>query len=168
VVAQLAVVLGSDALIRAFNPKRRRYDERVAQKTVRTRVAEAIRQLAALGFVDLGDDGPLRLRPALLRFAEPVRGLSAPAEALAKLVATGEVELVVEDGGDDGEGERDDELEDDIGEPEDAAADPDGRADADPPADADGREGADPLPDANGREGAESPAAPDPDADADR
>ena len=34
-VAQLATVLGSDALIRAFNPRRRRYDERVAQKTVR-------------------------------------------------------------------------------------------------------------------------------------
>jgi chromosome partition protein MukE len=94
VIAQLVVVLGSDALIRAFNPKRRRYDERVAQKTVRTRVADALRHLAALGFIDLDDDAQLRLRPALLRFAEPVRGLSAPAEALAKLVADGEVMLI--------------------------------------------------------------------------
>jgi len=39
-IAQLAAVLGSDALIRAFNPKRRRYDERVAQKAVRSRVGE--------------------------------------------------------------------------------------------------------------------------------
>lgn len=93
VVAQLVVVLGSDALIRAFNPKRKRYDERVAQKTVRSKVAEGIRHLAALGFVDLDGDA-LRLRPSLLRFAEPVRGLSAPAEALAKLVASGEVALV--------------------------------------------------------------------------
>ena len=93
VVAQLVVVLGSDALIRAFNPKRKRYDERVAQKTVRAKVAEGVRHLAALGFVDLDGDA-LRLRPALLRFAEPVRGLSAPAEALAKLVASGEVALV--------------------------------------------------------------------------
>lgn len=93
VVAQLVVVLGSDALIRAFNPKRKRYDERVAQKTVRTKVAEGIRHLAALGFVDLDGDA-VRLRPALLRFAEPVRGMSAPAEALAKLVASGEVTLV--------------------------------------------------------------------------
>src|SRR6185295_7066374 len=51
-IAQLVAVLGSDALIRAFNPKRRRYDERVAQKTARARVAEAVRHLAALGFVD--------------------------------------------------------------------------------------------------------------------
>ncbi|HLL21711.1 MAG TPA: chromosome partition protein MukE [Kofleriaceae bacterium] len=108
VVAQLAVVLGSDALIRAFNPKRKRYDERVAQKTVRTRVGEAIRHLSVLGFVDLGGDGELKLRPALLRFAEPVRGLSAPAEALAKLVATGEVALVTEDEETEDEADSDD------------------------------------------------------------
>ncbi|MCX5745685.1 MAG: chromosome partition protein MukE [Proteobacteria bacterium] len=96
VVAQLVVVLGSDALIRHFNPKRRRLDERIAQRNVRQRVGEAIRHLAALGFIDLVDD-TLRLRPALLRFAEPVRGLSAPAEALAKLVADGEVAMVTDD-----------------------------------------------------------------------
>ncbi len=115
VIAQLVVVLGSDALIRSFNPKRKRYDERVAQKAVRTRVAEAIRHLAALGFVDVADDEHLRLRPALLRFAEPVRGLSAPAEALAKLVAEGEVMLATEDGedaGDADDGDRDAALED--------------------------------------------------------
>jgi len=92
-IAQLATVMGSDALIRAFNPKRRRYDERVAQKTVRARVGEAVRRLASLGFVDLADNDQLRLRPALMRFAEPVRGLSEPAEVLAQLVARGEVAL---------------------------------------------------------------------------
>ena len=91
-IAQLVAVLGSDALIRAFNPKRKRYDERVAQKTARAKVAEAVRHLAVLGFVDMTED-QLRLRPALLRFAEPVRGLSEPAAALAKLVAQGEVTL---------------------------------------------------------------------------
>jgi chromosome partition protein MukE len=94
VLTQLVVVLGSDALLRLFNPKRRRQDERVAQKNVRARVAEAIRHLAALGFVDLTEEEQLRLRPALLRFAEPVRGTSAPADALAKLVAQGEVSLI--------------------------------------------------------------------------
>lgn len=110
-IAQLVAVLGSDALIRAFNPKRKRHDERVAQKTARARVAEAVRHLAALGFVDVVEDR-LRLRPALMRFAEPVRGLSEPAEALAKLVAQGEVTLEVEeaeagagDGGDDDDDE---------------------------------------------------------------
>lgn len=101
-IAQLATVLGSDALIRAFNPKRRRYDERVAQKTVRARVGEAVRRLAGLGFVDLVEGDQLRLRPALLRFAEPVRGLSEPAEALAQLVARGEVALEAEGAGPDG------------------------------------------------------------------
>jgi chromosome partition protein MukE len=103
-IAQLATVLGSDALIRAFNPRRRRYDERVAQKTVRARVGESARRLAGLGFVDLVEGDQLRLRPALLRFAEPVRGLSAPAEALAQLVARGEVALEVEGAGPDAAG----------------------------------------------------------------
>ena len=114
VIAQLAAVMGNDALIRAFNPKRRRYDERVAQKAVRSRVGEAVRRLAGLGFCELAEGEQLRLRPALLRFAEPVRGLSEPAEALAQLVARGEIALE-DDGeapegggeGDDGEGEED-------------------------------------------------------------
>jgi len=113
-IAQLAAVMGSDALIRAFNPKRRRYDERVAQKTVRSRVGEAVRRLAGLGFVELVDGDALRLRPSLLRFAEPVRGLSEPAEALAQLVARGEIALE-----DDGAATRDD------GEIADGDAEPD-------------------------------------------
>lgn len=137
-VAQLAAVLGSDALIRAFNPKRRRYDERVAQKTVRSRIGEAVRRLAALGFLDLVEGEQLRLRPALLRFAEPVRGLSEPAEALAQLVARGEVALEAEgDGGAaadepdaEGEAERD---EDDDGDGDAGAADAGVDPDREPP-----------------------------------
>jgi chromosome partition protein MukE len=138
-VAQLAAVLGSDALIRAFNPKRKRHDERVAQKTVRTRVAESVRRLAGLGFIDLTDDERLRLRPPLLRFAEPVRGLSAPAEALAKLVAQGEVAL----------------------EDEAAAAETDGDADG-ADADAEGADAAEPTLD---DEELTEPEADDADAD---
>ncbi|MEO7731299.1 MAG: chromosome partition protein MukE [Kofleriaceae bacterium] len=110
VIAQLAAVMGNDALIRAFNPKRRRYDERVAQKAVRSRVGEAVRRLAGLGFCELAEGEQLRLRPALLRFAEPVRGLSEPAEALAQLVARGEIALDEEGGeggADEGEGSAD-------------------------------------------------------------
>jgi len=124
VVAQLVVVLGSDGLIRAFNSKlKRRYDERIAQKNVRTQVGSAIRHLASLGFVDLADDGNLKLRPSLLRFAEPVRGMSAPAEALAKLIALGEVALVADADGeanepDDGEGDEPDDKEDGADEPD--------------------------------------------------
>src|SRR5690606_34170879 len=37
-LAQLANVLGPEALVRSLNPKRRRYDERVAEETVRQKV----------------------------------------------------------------------------------------------------------------------------------
>ena len=128
VIAQLVVVLGSDGLIRAFNPKlKRRYDERIAQKNVRTQVGSAIRHLASLGFVDLAEDGGLKLRPPLLRFAEPVRGMSAPAEALAKLVALGEVALVTDAEAPAGEPDADA----DAGEEPDDASEPDDGGDPD-------------------------------------
>ncbi len=121
VIAQLVTVLGSDALLAAFNPKRKRQDERVAQKAVRNGVAQAIRRLAQLGFCDVGEADQLRLRAALLRFAEPVRGLTAPAEALAKLVAQGEVALDPEAPAEAPVEEADDEAEphDDDDEPDD-------------------------------------------------
>ena len=115
-LSHLAAVMGSDALTRAFNPKRKRVDERVAQETVRGKFAEALRRLSALGFVDLLDSDALRLRPGLLRFAEPVRGRGSPAEALERLVARGELVLGDslggdedgdEDEADDGSSERD-------------------------------------------------------------
>ncbi|MFE8033064.1 hypothetical protein [Thiohalocapsa marina] len=56
--------------------RRRRFDQRIAAEQVRTKVAEALRRLADLGFIDVLDD--TRLRPALMRFAEPVRDLSDP------------------------------------------------------------------------------------------
>jgi chromosome partition protein MukE len=127
VVAQLVIVLGSDGLIRAFNPKlKRRYDERIAQKNVRTQAGSAIRHLASLGFVDLAEDGNLKLRPSLLRFAEPVRGMSAPAEALARLVALGEVALVTDAGDEPDEpGEEPDEPGEEPDEPAEEPGEPD-------------------------------------------
>lgn len=91
VLAHLATVMGTDALIRALNPKRRKYDERVAQETVRARVADALRRLAALGFVEALSAEELKLRPALMRFAEPVRASADSTDALSRLVASGEV-----------------------------------------------------------------------------
>jgi chromosome partition protein MukE len=90
---RLSGLLGTDVLVRTLNPRKKKYDERVAAETVRTQVGEALRRLADLGFVDLLDDANLRLRPALMRFAEPVRGLSEPNAALELLVARGEVLL---------------------------------------------------------------------------
>lgn len=102
---RLSGLLGTDALVRTLNPRKRKYDERIAGETVRAQVGEALRRLAELGFVDLIDDGRLRLRPALMRFAEPVRGLADPKAALERLVARGEALLgeasVEEEGVDD-------------------------------------------------------------------
>jgi len=94
VLAELAGVMGAESLLRAMNPARRRRDERVEQENVRAKVQEAIRRLASLGFVELTDEARIRLRPALMRFAEPVRGAAAPAAALERLVAEGELVLV--------------------------------------------------------------------------
>lgn len=93
VLGHLASVMGTDGLMQAFNPKKRRLDERVAQETVRSRVAEGLRKLAQGGFIDLTAGDEIRLRSALMRFAEPVRGSDSPAAALEKLVARGEVVL---------------------------------------------------------------------------
>lgn len=96
VLGHLAGVVGSDVLVQMMNPKRRRHDERIAAETVRSKVADALRRLSALGFVDAVDEARYRLRASLLRFAEPLRGAGAPAAHLAELVAAGE--LVIEDG----------------------------------------------------------------------
>jgi chromosome partition protein MukE len=104
VLAQLAGVMGAEALVRALNPKRKRYDERVAEEGVRNKVAEALRRLATLGFVEVVDEARVRLRPALMRFAEPARDTAAPEKALERLVAAGELVLTeAEDGADDPE-----------------------------------------------------------------
>ncbi len=90
---RLSGLLGTETLVRTLNPRKRKFDERIAAETVRTKVAEALRRLADLGFIDAVDDGMLRLRPALMRFAEPVRDLSDHHAALERLVQRGEVVL---------------------------------------------------------------------------
>lgn len=162
VLEQLVTAMGSDALIRAFLPKRKRYDERVAQKQVRGKLAEAIRRLAGLGFAEVVEEEQLRLRPALLRFAEPVRGLAEPAEALARLVAQGEVALAEEgeEGGEGGEGSeagegagkrgrkrKAAEVDEGDGDAEsESESDADGDGDPDGEDEGDGDSGSDPVP----------------------
>jgi chromosome partition protein MukE len=96
-LAQLSASMGTEQLMLAFNAKKKRVDERVAQEIVRARVSEAIRRLAGLGFVELLPEDRIRLRSSLMRFAEPVRGSGADLEALTRLVASGEVALTDDD-----------------------------------------------------------------------
>lgn len=112
VLGHLAAVVGSDALVRMLNPKRRRYDERVAAETVRAKVGDALRRLSTLGFVDAVDDARCRLRAPLLRFAEPLRGAGSPAAHLADLVAAGELTLEEDDGDAAAEADSDDDIAD--------------------------------------------------------
>jgi chromosome partition protein MukE len=95
---RLSGLLGTDVLVRTLSPRKRKYDERIAAEMVRAQVGEALRRLADLGFVDILDEAHIRLRPALLRFAEPVRGLADASAALERLVARGEVLLGEADG----------------------------------------------------------------------
>lgn len=91
---RLEGLVGMESLVRTLNPRlKKRFNERIDADNVRTSVGDALRKLADLGFVDRIDADQLRLRPALLRFAEPVRGLGDPAGALEKLVSRGEVLL---------------------------------------------------------------------------
>jgi chromosome partition protein MukE len=101
-IEQLVSVLGSDALLAAYLPKPKRHDEQLAQRQVRAKIAEGVRRLASIGFVSLAADEQIRLRPSLLRFAEPVRGLGEPAQALEALLARGEVAWVETDAAADG------------------------------------------------------------------
>ena len=81
---RLSGLLGTAELVRTLNPRKRKYDERVPAETVRAQIGEALRRLAELGFIDIVDDDRLRLRPALMRFAEPVRGLQDAQAALER------------------------------------------------------------------------------------
>lgn len=113
---RLSGLLGTETLVRTLNPRKRKFDERIAAETVRTKVAEALRRLADLGFIDAVDDGMLRLRPALMRFAEPVRDLSDQHAALERLVQRGEVVLGDVDEDDaNGENNRTDEDDEEAG-----------------------------------------------------
>lgn len=91
VLERLSGLLGTEVLVRTLEPRRRRVDERIAGESVRAKVDDALRRLAELGFVDIVDMGELRLRPALMRFVEPVRGLADPRDAMARLIVRGEV-----------------------------------------------------------------------------
>jgi chromosome partition protein MukE len=97
VVSRLSGLIGQRELIQALNPRRRKYDERVAQETVRGEIAKAIRSLSYMGFIDLIDEARIRLRVSLLRFAESVRGMTDPQEALSKLVAEGKAVVLSND-----------------------------------------------------------------------
>jgi chromosome partition protein MukE len=90
----LASLVGQERLIVTLNfRKSTPRDTRVAEETARKEVTKALRRLERLGFVERLPDDLLRLRTPLMRFADPVRGLTNPTGALSRLVQRGEVLL---------------------------------------------------------------------------
>jgi chromosome partition protein MukE len=89
---RLSSLVGTEVLIRTLNPRKRKYDERVAAETVRRQVEKAVNSLAKLGFIHAVDSDRIQLRPALMRFAEAVRGADESTAALERLIASGEIE----------------------------------------------------------------------------
>lgn len=91
---RLSGLFGAEMLLKTLNPrKRKRFSERVARESVRLEVAKSLRRLVDLGFVDLVESGQLRLRPALMRFAEPARVSGESQDILERLILSGEVVL---------------------------------------------------------------------------
>lgn len=89
---RLGGIVGDRDLAQALEPRRKRFDdERVVHEIIRKRVAEAVRRLAALGFIEILDADRLRLRSPLLRFADPVRGLQDMNVALERLISSGQL-----------------------------------------------------------------------------
>jgi len=87
VVELLDNLVGKDKLVSALNRRRSgKKAERIAQELVRREIDLALRSLARLGFVELMEGERLRLRPSILRFADPVRGLGDPAAGLQRLI----------------------------------------------------------------------------------
>src|SRR5262249_25638729 len=91
VLSRLAGLVGERELVQALNPRRRKYDERIAQESVRIEIGRALRGLATLGFIELIDADHVTLRAPILRFADSVRGLDDPTTALARLVSEAKV-----------------------------------------------------------------------------
>lgn len=120
---RLSGLLGTETLVRTLNPRRKKFDERIAAEGVRSKIAEALRRLSDLGFVDVVDDGMLRLRAALMRFAEPVRGSSDQHAALERLVQSGEIVLGSADGDSHANSDEEDEEDENDGESESHAGD---------------------------------------------
>lgn len=103
VVELLDNLVGKENLVQALNRRRSgKRSERVAHETVRREIDQALRSLARLGFVEVLEGERLRLRPPVLRFAEPVRGLGDPAAGLQRLIERRDAVIVeMEEGGDE-------------------------------------------------------------------
>lgn len=92
VLETLANLVGEERLLRVLNPQRRREaGEKVAHETIRKGVDQGLRQLRELGFITQPDPDTVRMRAPLLRFVEPIRGMTDPGAALRRLLSTGEI-----------------------------------------------------------------------------
>lgn len=92
VLSQLLGEEGAGEALTQSTRRKRRTSETSAQKRIRTELSKALRNLARLGFCEVHGD-QVRLKSAVLRFADPVRAAGDREAALARLIQTGEVVL---------------------------------------------------------------------------
>jgi chromosome partition protein MukE len=96
VITRLVAVVGTEALIKIFHPRKKKYNEKVMGDMIRAKLSDSLRRLSALGFVEALDDDRYKLKSSLIRFAEPVRSAGDTAQALETLIAKGEVRKIAD------------------------------------------------------------------------
>ncbi len=120
VITRLVAVVGTEALVKIFHPRKKKYNEKVMGDLIRAKLADSLRRLSALGFVEALEDDRYKLKSSLIRFAEPVRSAGDTTEALEILIAKGEVrkiadqlqsDIQAEEEAEDNEDEDEDETE---------------------------------------------------------
>ena len=91
-------LVGRDRLVRLLNGHRSPRDERVAEEKARQGIMKALNGLEKLGFIRKVSNEAFGLRVALMRFTEPVQGLSPLEEAMTRLIREGRAEMPLQDG----------------------------------------------------------------------
>jgi chromosome partition protein MukE len=104
VLSHLEMLLGRQRLVELLAPRTRGRDAETDNRKIREAIDKAINGLARLGFLAIDrTTGGVFPRRSIIRFADPVREAGDMAAGLAGLIKSGEVEVEVDDDGDNDE-----------------------------------------------------------------
>lgn len=99
-LAMLEHLLGEANLFAMLARRARGKDRETDARKIREAVGSALNELQRLGFLQRlkeAEDGQILPRPAIMRFADPVRAGDDLADGLARLIGRGEAALLAED-----------------------------------------------------------------------
>jgi chromosome partition protein MukE len=97
VITRLVAIVGTEALVKIFHPRKKKINEKVMGDLIRAKLADSLRRLAGLGFVEALEEERFKLKSSLMRFAEPVRTAGDHQQALESLIGKGEVKRIADD-----------------------------------------------------------------------